>query len=388
MMARVVGGDLLITGTGHDDVLTIERSGARAGDVHLRQNLGENGPTWHTFTGVTGDIRIDLGGGDDQVVVRDVRVGRDLRINSGAGDDHVSLIGTRVRRNVAIKARVGVDGVAVVGVTTGNQVRVAAGSGNDRVTLNDSTFNGKAYVKGWRGDDSVALAGSTFRARRFLNDGMGKDAIYRTAVEHTYDFGTGDNGWVGGASDFHAGLTAEIDAKAEIRQLPAEVGAGTAYYLSGNNFHADDLLVFLKRQLGPDDGIQPNQSYVAVYDVMVASNYADTKLYLQVGGGATEPVPVLDDQNYWGMNVDVADQANNGRYASIAGVVSNDLSPGESLELGEPYLSVRRRHVHPAPIRADADGRLWLFLGIDSAVESTVPSYLQSVKVTLVPTAG
>ena len=59
--------------------------------------------------------------------------------------------------------------------------------------------------------------------------------------------------------------------RAEMRDLPPELGvSGTGFYFQGSNL-SDDLFMFMKRRLGPSDGVVAGQAYWLDYTVVLAS---------------------------------------------------------------------------------------------------------------------
>jgi hypothetical protein len=73
-----------------------------------------------------------------------------------------------------------------------------------------------------------------------------------------------------------------------MRALPAGVEpTGNGYYIAGNN-HSDDLFMFLKRKLGPADGVQPNTAYRLKFKIVFASNAPSG--CLGIGGAPGEGV--------------------------------------------------------------------------------------------------
>jgi hypothetical protein len=65
----------------------------------------------------------------------------------------------------------------------------------------------------------------------------------------------------------------------------------------------------------------------------------------------------------------------------VAGNIANGLEPVAGA--GNPYASIVREVIHEFDVRADAQGRLWLFLGTDSGFEGKTRIYLQHVTVQL-----
>lgn len=92
-----------------------------------------------------------------------------------------------------------------------------------------------------------------------------------SAIRVGFDFRSGNQGWEAGFADYSPELT-DLDLRAGLQGLPAEIGSpGTGFYIQGIN-RSDDLFMFLKLRLGPDDGILPNQTYRAVFGLTLASN--------------------------------------------------------------------------------------------------------------------
>ncbi len=201
------------------------------------------------------------------------------------------------------------------------------------------------------------------------------------AIRARFDFDRGDEGWSAGFSDYPAADAGFYELEAGVRALPGELGRGRGFMLSGNN-HSDDLFMFLKRGLGPSDGLTPDTAYGLHFIIRVASNAATDAF--GVGGGPghvrvpdgrrtpVEPV-VIDDSGDLRMNVDKGEQAGGGPAASTTGNVAN----GRSASDPPLYVSVVRRHVHTEAVRTGAD--------TDSGFEGTTKLYYQTVEVELVP---
>lgn len=204
----------------------------------------------------------------------------------------------------------------------------------------------------------------------------------------TTDFRQGAGGWVADVADLPAGDRSMYALDSGLRSLPAEVGAGTGYMLQGTN-RSDDLFLYVKRQLGPMDGIVPNASYRLRYSITLASNAPrgvvgvggapGESVFLKAGGSTVEPLAVTDEDNWLRLNVDKGNQSRGGNAASVAGNIANGLPPDAGA--GNPYASIVREVTHEADVRADAQGRLWLFLGTDSGFEGQTRIYLQQVTV-------
>lgn len=212
------------------------------------------------------------------------------------------------------------------------------------------------------------------------------------AVTARFDFRQGAQGWRAGFADLPVKHNATYELDSGIRRLPSEIGRGTGYLLQGNN-RSDDLFMFLKRRLGPANGIRANQEYLASFRITLASD-APTgaagiggapgeSVYLKAGGSTVEPraVPRRDGQLV--MNVDKGDQSQGGPAATVAGDIANGQEPVSAG--AQPYVSITRTVTHTVPIRADKSGHLWLLVGTDSGFEGLTRIYVQSIDVRLTP---
>jgi hypothetical protein len=92
-------------------------------------------------------------------------------------------------------------------------------------------------------------------------------------LELTYDFANGDEGWSAGVADYSPSMSDTIDFRSGIEPLPDEVAQdGETGFLLGGTNDSDDVAMFLTRQLGPEDGIEPNESYEISYRIVFASD--------------------------------------------------------------------------------------------------------------------
>jgi hypothetical protein len=217
-----------------------------------------------------------------------------------------------------------------------------------------------------------------------------------SSVHIEFDFGQGVQGWETGFAEYAPEME-DMQLEAEIRPLPSELGInGTGYYLQGMN-HSDDLFMFLKRRLGTDDGVVPDQEYRVMFTTILASNAPSgavgiggspgESVYLKAGASPVEPEVYLDsDTGYYLMNVDKGSgNSGSGTAASVAGNIANDLSAEESDSRNQPYVSLERQHEHEYTVAASQDGELWLLVGTDSGFEGLTAIYYQSIAITLAP---
>lgn len=216
---------------------------------------------------------------------------------------------------------------------------------------------------------------------------LSPSAVASTALRFSFDFRDGTQGWEAGFSDYPCGERPDYEFEAELRELPEEVGAGTGFWLHSFNC-CDDLFMFLKRCLGPEDGILPNQEYRVRFRLTFASNAPSgcvgaggppgESVYLKAGATPTEPQPVTDEQGYVRMNVDKGNQATGGSAASVVGNIANGI-PCEEAPDPAPYVSLTRTHLHEYTVVSNEQGELWLLIGTDSGFEGRTGLYYQSI---------
>jgi hypothetical protein len=213
-----------------------------------------------------------------------------------------------------------------------------------------------------------------------------------SSVRLEFDFRYGAQGWEAGFAEYAPEME-DMMVEVGIRPLPSELGInGTGYYLQGMN-HSDDLFMFLKRRLGPDDGIVPGQEYRVVFTIVFASNAPSgaigvggspgESVFLKAGASMVEPEAYLDSETgYYLMNVDKGEgNSGNGTAASVIGDIANGLSAEENAR----YVSLERQHEHEYTVIASPDGELWFLVGTDSGFEGLTGIYYQSIVVGLMP---
>ncbi|HEU65252.1 MAG TPA: hypothetical protein ENN57_01135 [Chloroflexi bacterium] len=223
-------------------------------------------------------------------------------------------------------------------------------------------------------------------------------AATSSSIRLKFDFCHGAQGWEAGFAEYSPEMEDMMQLEAGIRPLPSELGTEcTGYYLQGMNL-PDDLFMFLKRRLGPDDGVVPNQKYRLKYTLVFASNEPTgaigiggspgESVYLKAGACPIEPEVYLDPElNYYRMNVDKAEgNTGSGEAASMVGHIANGLRADKITDWeNRPYVSVKRNHVHTYTATASPDGELWLLVGTDSGFEGLTGIYYQHIEVTLKP---
>jgi hypothetical protein len=218
----------------------------------------------------------------------------------------------------------------------------------------------------------------------------------RQPVTVTFDFRLGDHGWQGGFSDF-SDATRPDGTAVGIEDLPAgapEGAHGSALLVTAAN-RSDDVFMFIKRQLGAQDGLARETDYLVSFVITYLSD-APTgcmgvggapgeSVYLKAGATPHEPLVVEQDGEHV-MSVDKGNQAQGGPAASVAGNVANGIPCDDALGAEPvPFGQVIHEHGHDTSVRTDSDATLWLLVGADSGFESRTTLYYQSIEVILTP---
>ena len=205
---------------------------------------------------------------------------------------------------------------------------------------------------------------------------------------YSYKFADGAQGWVADFADYSA--TAEdMELKAGIAPLPAGTENSTGFSIQGNN-HSDDLYMFLKRRLGPADGIVPNRTYTVQTAVSFWSNVGigcfgvggseGGSVYVKAGASTQEPTLITDAMGYYRVVIDKGDQAVGGPDGAVLGNIETDRECGD-----KTWVKVNHASTETLTVTADATGHLWLNVGTDSGYEEVTHLYYSSVTTTLTP---
>lgn len=396
-------GILNLRGDASANLLIIEADGAgvRVSGQDGTTLNGAAGPL--VFPDPAPRVRVRLGHGDDRLILSGAAFAGDVFADAGRGADVLSVQSTTVQGNLRLAGGTGAKTIELRSSAVAGRTHIRTASQNDTVTLADSTFASRVTVATGRGNDAVVQS-SVFNGGVRVKDGAGEDAV---SVVRSFDFRTGEQGWVGGFADYPDGFVdfdadgkplrrAEeaYDLQSGLRPLPVELGVGgTGFLLSGENRSAD-LFMFLKRRLGQTEGIAPGRSYQISFGFTFASN-APTgcggagspgeSVALKAGGAIIEPVAVSIQEGlfrFFRMNVDKGLQVNSGPAASFVDTIENGITC-EAATPAFPYVSLERTHTHNVPVAAKRDGEVWLLVGTDSGFEGPTAIYYQRIEVTL-----
>ncbi|MBB3224419.1 hypothetical protein [Pseudoduganella umbonata] len=209
------------------------------------------------------------------------------------------------------------------------------------------------------------------------------------SMVQTQDFKVDASGWTGESSDYTTD-TAPANVVFELRDI-SSLGAAykdsKAYYVSGTN-RSDDLLLYVKKQF---TGLVANTEYTfAVTSMNFLSNAHSgcmgvggapgESVWVIAAASATEPKAVTTNGDTR-LNIDHGNQAAPGAASMMLGNIANGLPCDGSAT----YASKLVRNTTGIRVKTDAEGKVWVLLGIDSGFEATTSVYLQNVTMTFVP---
>lgn len=248
-----------------------------------------------------------------------------------------------------------------------------------------------------RGRTVVAIASITVMVGSCGDDGDSANGSTTTSVPDetvalVYDFEDGSDGWASDMSD-SSEATRPDDFLSQTGSAPPGFDADAGFiHLAATNT-SDDVFMYLRRQVGPDDGLEPSTDYDIDYTVEFASD-APTgcagiggppgeAVWLKVGASNDEPLPVNSDGDVR-LSIDKGNQSQAGPAAVIAGDVANGIPCEEALDSAQPPYSMVE---HGATVEGttDGEGNLWLFVGTDSGFEGRTSIYYDRIDVDVSP---
>jgi hypothetical protein len=215
---QVVDGDLKITGDSKDNKVTVVQA-VTQGTVEPGRFFvsGLNGTTINGgsgayFTGVTRDVNISLGGGDDRLTVGDnvsnqhFFAPRNLNINTGGGLNHVDLKKITVTDNTKITGGSDRDFISITGSNFGptqttslhGNLNISAGGGYDMLWIDTSAVKRDLTIDMGKGLDKEAIDIDTVDVGHNLTmttfGGEDTVTIDALSVAHDLTINTGDAG--------------------------------------------------------------------------------------------------------------------------------------------------------------------------------------------------
>lgn len=173
--------------------------------------------------------------------------------------------------------------------------------------------------------------------------------------------------------------------------LPEPLQARRGLRLSGHN-RSDDLAMIIKAPLG---GLLPERDYQLELEVEIASQVPagcagiggapGESVYIKLGALGREPGVVVVDEGGVAMlrpDFDYGQQSESGSQARVVGDLSNSQNCEDGAD-GEWELKTLSTAGQAFRARSDAEGRIWVLAGTDSAFEGLSRMYVTALRVRL-----
>lgn len=206
------------------------------------------------------------------------------------------------------------------------------------------------------------------------------------AIEVSFSFAEGAEGWTGDFADLPVDRTEKSDFRLEKGwgSIPtADKQSVNGFLLQGMN-RSDDLFMFVKRPIGSVEGLQPQTSYQVDLSFDLGT---DTSRGLMGIGGAPgeavtvkagvlnrEPIPIRKEEAvpYYRMNIDTGSQTKGGADMQALGNLVKPQAEIEGYQL-KPFTANFKA-------TTDENGQLWLILGTDSGYEGLTRIYFTHIQ--------
>ena len=180
------GNNLVIRGDGAANEVAIFSTGTNSYLV-AGVDTTVNGDPDREFTGISGNIDVDLRGGDDTLVIADDATGLIDLAGLPATDNPIDVdaLGpttpTSIGGGIIVRMNSGSD---VVGLSVNADFLTASlGSGNDRLGVLNSDISGNAIIRGEDGADEVAVVDSEVSGLLLVEGGRGTDGVLVQAFD-------------------------------------------------------------------------------------------------------------------------------------------------------------------------------------------------------------
>lgn len=199
----------------------------------------------------------------------------------------------------------------------------------------------------------------------------------------SWEFTTGESGWVGGFADYPVGEESRFELEFDFDTLPEPLNQNEgALRVSGRNL-SDDLFMFVKKNI---TGLEPLTTYRATFIVEFASDVPDglagiggspgESVFIKAGAVDIEPQTIVDEDDYYRMNIDKGGQSQGGDAMVVIGDFSNDTDE-------EIYTLKTVSNDQYFEVRTDEKGTLWLIVGTDSGFEGATTIFYNAIRAEL-----
>jgi hypothetical protein len=193
------------------------------------------------------------------------------------------------------------------------------------------------------------------------------------------NFEQDSDAWISGFADYPVGEDLNYELQSDHKNLPSPLDQSDgAAFISGNN-HSDDLFMYLKKRI---KGLKSNKAYKARFQIQIASNAPSNSLgvggapgegvLLGIGITQIEPDKAPDMNQYYRMNINKGNQAQEGPDRKIIGNIANGTN------LSQYVLLTKTGEFS---FTSDNAGKCWAIVSTDSGFEATTSLYYSKITI-------
>jgi hypothetical protein len=216
----------------------------------------------------------------------------------------------------------------------------------------------------------------------------GPKPTLRSVVEE-FSFANDSNGFQAGFADYTPGQESAVTFSAMPERLPSPLGNLAGYAVSGANPSADVFLYIWKLVTG----LTPNTDYTVTVSLHFATNAPPgcpsgpgENVTLKAGAASVQPANVTQ-ANRVTVNFDKGNQATGGANAAALGNFAQTTAAGTCAQplYAEKTLTTG---TNSPLVTSDANGQLWLVIGLDSGFAGTTKVYFLDGAATFSPSTS
>jgi hypothetical protein len=214
---------------------------------------------------------------------------------------------------------------------------------------------------------------------------MGDSSFDYAELISTFDFESVDQLWDGGISDYPLDYPDSADyvvANQLLLANTASVYSGNGLSITAENPHGD-LFYYFKKKIS---GFKKNTNYKLDFEFLAFSKLSsgiaipsNENAYLKVGAVSFEPKLHIqkwnDDQEYMTLNID------KGSFNESSGKDMISLGSIKEFTSNQPEAISGNTFDIEMEVKSDADGSIWLVIGVDSGIKSQLTFSLAAITV-------
>lgn len=248
----------------------------------------------------------------------------------------------------------------------------------------------------WSSDDPDFGEGSLAVQRLTRIDGLRCNAENEFGLQLGYSFQLDVAGFTPLFADLPQNPSDIYELDARWAPLPEPLQSRAGFRLTGHN-RSDDLAMLIT---APISGLQPDTDYRVELEAELASNVPTgcagiggspgDSVYIKLGASTQEPLALPEaaggPETWLRLNIDFGNQAQSGEDAVVVGTLANSANCDDGVD-ADWELKTLSTEGTPLQVRSDAEGRIWVVAGSDSAFEGLTRIYFTGLRVRLQPQA-